>query len=108
DDAAVVLSVIAHAGAPDDPASARAAFERGRGALQLKNAQLLDAAAATPQQLDQAVPRLGRISPAAKRKLIRACAEVAAHDGHLAPDEVDLIRALAELWSCPVPLTVAV
>ena len=105
-DAGVVLSVIAHAGAPDDPAGARAAFERGRSALQLPRAQLVDADSATPQHLDQAIPRLGRISPAAKRKLIHACAEVAAHDGHLAPDEVDLIRVLAELWACPVPLTI--
>jgi len=101
-----VLSVIAHAGANGDDDEARGAFERGRDVLSMPAAQLVDAAKATPQQLDAAIDGLERVSPFGKRNLIHACAEVAAHDGHLDPDEVDLVRALAELWECPVPLAV--
>ena len=104
-DAALILSVVAHAGAPDAPADAAAAYERGRAVLGLPGAQPSAADDATPQHLDRAIHKLERVAPASKRLLIHACAEVAAHDGRLDPDEVDLIRGLAELWDCPVPLT---
>jgi hypothetical protein len=100
-----VLSVIAHAGADGDGDAARAAFARGCEVLNLPAAALVDADRATPQQLDRAIDGLERVSPFGKRNLIHACAEVAAHDGHLDPDEVDLVRALAELWECPVPIS---
>lgn len=105
-DAALVLSVLAHAGADGDEEAARGAFARGAAALSMPEAELLGPDAAGPQQLDQAIDGLERVSPLGKRNLIQACAEVAAHDGHLDPDEVDLVRALAELWECPVPLAV--
>lgn len=105
-DASLVLSVIAHAGADGDEAQARAAFARGCEVLSMQQAELIAADAATPQQLDTAIDGLERVSPFGKRNLIHACAEVAAQDGHLDPDEVDLVRALAELWECPVPLAI--
>ncbi|MCK5941836.1 MAG: M48 family metalloprotease [Planctomycetes bacterium] len=102
-----VLSVIAHAGSGGDEDEAKSAFARGCEVLSVPDAQLTPADRATPQQLDQAIDALERVSPLGKRNLIQACAEVAAHDGHLDPDEVDLVRALAELWECPVPLAVS-
>ena len=101
-----VLSVIAHAGAEGDDEKAAAAFDRGKAALSLPNVRLSSRQHAKPQQLDEVIDNLGQLSPFGKRNLIGACAEVAAHDGHLDPDEVDLVRALGELWDCPVPLTV--
>ena len=106
DHAALVLSVIAHAGAEGDDEKAAAAFDRGKAALSLPNVRLSSRQHAKPQQLDEVIDNLGQLSPFGKRNLIGACAEVAAHDGHLDPDEVDLVRALGELWDCPVPLTV--
>jgi len=102
---ATVLSAIAHAGAEGDEAKAASAFARGRDALSLDaEIALLPAASSAPQQLDAAINELARVSPFGKRNLIHACAEVAADDGVLDPDEVDLVRALGELWDCPVPL----
>ncbi|MGK0201282.1 MAG: Zn-dependent protease with chaperone function [Planctomycetota bacterium] len=105
-EAAFVLSVIAHADAKGDTDKAATAFARGAEVLSLPNVQLVDAKHAKPQQLDRAIERLGRMSPFAKRNLLTGCAEVAASDGHLSAEEVDLVRALGELWDCPVPLTV--
>lgn len=107
DEAAFVLSVIAYADANGDSETAAAAFARGAQALSLPNAKLADPARAKAGQLDGAIEQLSRMSPFAKRNLIEGCAEVAASDGHLSADEIDLIRALGELWDCPVPLTVA-
>ena len=104
DDAALVLSVIAYAGADGDQDAARDAFARGCEVLAMPTARLIAVEAATPRQLDAAIDDLEKVTPFGKRNLIQACAEVAAHDGHLDPDEVDLVRALAELWECPVPL----
>jgi len=106
DAAELVISVIAHAGAPGAEDDALAAFQRGCAVLKLPSATMRDSAQATPQELSHAIDQLERVSPLGKRNLIHACAEVAAHDGHLDPDEVDLVRALAELWECPVPLTI--
>tara|TARA_R110002072_G_scaffold243682_1_gene402702 strand:- start:14669 stop:16594 length:1926 start_codon:yes stop_codon:yes gene_type:complete len=106
-EAAFVLSVIAHADAKDDAEKAATAFARGAQALALVGVKLSDPMQAKPRQLDRAIEQLGRMSPFAKRNLIAGCAAVAASDGHLSADEVDLIRALGELWDCPVPLTVA-
>ncbi|MFK7741290.1 MAG: M48 family metallopeptidase [Planctomycetota bacterium] len=102
--ARTVLSVIAHAGAPNDPDEAAAAFARGQQALQLPADSIVPASQATARELEPAVAGLAKVSPFGKRNLITACAQVAAHDGRLDPDEVDLVRALAELWDCPVPL----
>ena len=104
--AALVLSVIAHAGSDGDDEKAAAAFARGKDALSLPNVRMSSRQQARPQHLDGAIGELARMSPFGKRNLITACAEVAAHDGHLDPDEVDLVRALGELWDCPVPLAV--
>ncbi len=106
DHAALVLSVIAHAGGGGDDEKAEAAFARGKTALSLSNVKMSSQQQAKPQHLDDAIARLARMSPFGKRNLITACAEVAAHDGYLDPDEIDLVRALSELWDCPVPLAV--
>lgn len=102
--AATVLSVIAHAGAPDDVERARAAFARGAGVLGIGDVLMLPPERATAQHLEEPIGALRRVSPLGKRNLVTACAQVAADDGYLDPDEVDLVRALAELWDCPVPL----
>ena len=101
--AALVLSVIARADANGDESKAAAAFARGKAALSLP-ADVQLQPDASPKALDAAIEALAAVSPLGKRNLVTACAEVAAEDGVLAADEVDLIRALGELWDCPVPL----
>ncbi|MBL9078167.1 MAG: M48 family metallopeptidase [Planctomycetes bacterium] len=103
----VVLSQLAHVGADGDAARAAAAFARGQRHL----------GAATPPELlpppadltafAAAVDELTRVSPLGKRNLLAACAEAAAADGALHRDELHLLRALAAVWGCPLPLAVA-
>lgn len=102
----LVLSTLAHAGAADADAAQRA-FARGAAELALPQPpSLLPAAASTPLALERAVIELAQVSPLGKRNLLAACAGAAGADGTLAPDEADLLRALAETWDCPMPLPV--
>lgn len=104
-DAAVVLTVLARIGARGDETRAAAAFARGATTLGLGAALAMQPPAASGSAgLEAAVDALGRVSPLGKRNLLQACGEAAAADGVLDADETDLLRALALLWDCPVPL----
>lgn len=102
--AATVLSALAHAGAAGDPQRAAASFARGLDAAQLPaTIALLPAGQCRAAALDRAVEALENVSPADQRRLLAACAEAAGADGSLDAAEVDLLRALAALWDCPIP-----
>ncbi len=108
DAAAVVLSLLARAGAAGDDLVAADAFTRGAAALgPTMRMQLRPAAACTTAALDAAVDALADVSPLGKRNLLAACAMAAAADAALSSDETDLLRALAAIWDLPVPLAVA-
>jgi len=100
----VVLSVLARAGAEDDEALAAQAFTRGQRLLQVPPAELLPREQGSIAALDAAVDKLAAVSPLGKRNFVAACAEAAGADGLLSQDEADLLRALAGLLDCPVPL----
>ncbi|MFO1031112.1 MAG: M48 family metallopeptidase [Planctomycetota bacterium] len=103
----LVLSVLARAGAPDDDTAADLAFQRGAAELALRQPmRLLPRAESTPKALDLALAELALVSPLGKRNLLTACATTASADGVLADDEVDLLRAIAETWDCPMPLPI--
>ena len=102
----MVLSTLAWAGAGDDEEAATNAFEHGR--LALGNSipgELLPRQQCSMAALEPSLDALESVSPQGKRNLLAACAEAASADGEIAAEEADLLRALAELWECPVPLT---
>ncbi len=102
---AIVLSMLARAGARGDDARAAVAFARGTAALGVPaDLALAGAECCDARRLEAAVEQLATLSPLGKRNLLAGCAEAAAADGVLDPDEADLLRALATLWDCPVPL----
>ena len=95
-----VLSWMAHAGASEP----EAAFARSRAALPgIPPLTLQPKGIASPALAEEAVARLGRLSPQGKRLLLRALAEVAAHDGSIGAEEGELLRALCACWECPMP-----
>lgn len=104
-DAAVVVSALAWAGKDGDLESARQAFDKGWAALESgSSGELLAASACGIAALEPSLDALATVSSLGRRNLLAACAEAAGADGVIAPDELDLLRALAELWECPVPL----
>ena len=105
DETTVVLSALARVGARGDEAAATLAFTRGVQALGLpSNAALLPADRCRLTDLEPALDALAAVSPLGKRNLLAACAAAASADGHLATEEVELLRALGETWDCPIPL----
>ncbi|MBL8724832.1 MAG: hypothetical protein JNK49_12350, partial [Planctomycetes bacterium] len=102
----LLVGFLAHAGNPDDTAAAAAfaAAQRHLGAPALGTPP--ERGATAPAALAAAVTDLGTVSPLGKRNLLAACAVAAGHDGQIAAAEVDLLRALADCFDCPVPLLV--
>jgi Zn-dependent protease with chaperone function len=100
----LVVGVLAHAGAANDTAAAAAfaAAQRHLGAPALGTLPTRGTTAA--EALEAAVADLATVSPLGKRNLLAACAVAAGHDGQIEPAEVELLRALADCFDCPVPL----
>ncbi|MCR9248163.1 MAG: M48 family metalloprotease [bacterium] len=105
DEVATVLSVLAHTGAEGDETAATEAFAQGVRELGVGNSLTLRPMAGCPiTALEASLDGLASISPLGKRNLLAACAAAAAADGVISAAEADLLRALAEIWNCPIPL----
>ncbi|MFN6145447.1 MAG: M48 family metalloprotease [Planctomycetota bacterium] len=108
DAVATVLSLVARTANFDDDQRAAAAFRRGGEALDgLPGLRLRPAAECTLDALGVAVDALAEVTPLAQRNRLAACAAAAASDGAVQPAEAELLRALAAIWDCPLPLAVA-
>jgi len=65
--------------------------------------KLLDYKEITPKKMTAAFQRLSKLSPILKRSVIESSADIAMHDGQLKYAEAELLRAIADLLSCPLP-----
>jgi Zn-dependent protease with chaperone function len=112
---ALVLSLLAHAGAGareagaavDAQARALAAFSKGRDALGMPALELVDRQALQLSQVSQAFACLARLLPAEKERLIAGFAAVAEADGEIKLLEHELLRAAGCALDCPMPPAVA-
>ena len=52
--------------------------------------------------MDEAMARLGKLSPMAKRALLEACARTIDHDQKTTDIEIQILRGLAASISCPL------
>jgi len=58
-------------------------------------------------ELDAALDKLALTYGPVKKRLLTALAAVVASDGHINPDEAELVRALASALDCPMPVMAA-
>ena len=58
---------------------------------------------ATLDQLDTALDKLALAHGPVKKRLLSALIATVSSDGHIAPDEAELVRALASTLDCPMP-----
>ncbi|MCE9662648.1 M48 family metallopeptidase [Halomonas sp. M5N1S17] len=99
-----LLSSLARAGEVEE-AEARDAFQSALQALPIAPAFM--SRLASPEELDQAVESLLQLTDDDKVLLLDAMARCVFHDGHIAPGEAEMLRAVAWSLGCPLPATAA-
>ena len=101
---ALVLSLLAHAGAAaGDAAAAQSAFDRGRESLAMPALVLADKDSLQLSQVSQALERLSILAPLEKAGLLEGFASAVVADGNVRLTEHELLRAVACALDCPMP-----
>jgi Zn-dependent protease with chaperone function len=111
-DAGLVLAFLAWHGAgadTRDEAAARAAFaaagQTGPAGRRFSVAwEQVSGAALEFAGVDAALDRLAAAPAGTKRRVLDAAARVVLADGKVLPCELDLVRAIADSFDCPVPM----
>jgi len=101
-----VLAVLARHG-QEGSGDAKAAFAAGLEALGFRTDTTMPETDDWVSILDAAIPKLDRLKPGEKEKLVRAMVEVVLHDGRLAATEMELLRVTCDLIHVPLPLLTA-
>ncbi|MBB2496769.1 M48 family metallopeptidase [Aquipseudomonas ullengensis] len=102
DEAAVLLSALAHAGHVESQQAAEA-FAAATAELPFDQLTLRSPAQADLKTLSAALDRLNQLQPLQKPRLLKAMARCITHDGSIHPAEAELLRAVAETLDCPMP-----
>lgn len=101
-EAALILSVLAHAGAQSQR-DASLAFGASVQVLEVGELPFLDKEKITIVDLDLALEKLDRLRPVGKAQLLRACIASIWHDQQATIAEQELLRAFSSVLDCPVP-----
>ena len=97
----VILGALAHYG--QDGGDPKPAFEAGFRSLQRNGTPSLPPVEECGLKgMDEAMARLAKLSPMAKRTLLEACARTIDHDGKTTDVEIQVLRGLAASISCPL------
>ncbi|MDZ7839331.1 MAG: M48 family metallopeptidase [Gammaproteobacteria bacterium] len=97
-----LLSLLAHACVKDEQARPRA-FEAARLELDMPDLELAPKERIDLDALDTAVDELALLKPLIKPRLLKACLACITHDEAYSPEEMELMRALADTLDCPMP-----
>jgi hypothetical protein len=98
-----LLSIVAHHGAPSDPAAREAAYKAGTGSLAGAAAPAFALPPNWAVALDAAFTELADLAPGAKRSVVAAVTATVAQDGRLRLAEAELLRAICGVLRCPLP-----
>lgn len=102
EETAALLSALAYAG-HDDETVARQAFAHSTALLSFDPMPWPDATARTLSNLDTVLNRLDQLWPLQKPMLLKAMAKCIEYDGQVTVTEAELMRAVADTLSCPIP-----
>lgn len=95
------LGALAHFGGNQN--DAKDAYTRGVSMLEPKSSKdLLPLDSCGIDELDNALPRLQKLSASAKRDFLSACIAIAQHDQKISEVEFLILRGLASAISCPI------
>ncbi len=102
DQCALLLSILAYAGAQSFEDAAQA-FACALEPLGFVNLDILPKANCKLPQLESALAQLNEIKPLQKPKLLKAMSQCVTHDNKISIVEAELFRAIADALDCPVP-----
>ena len=102
-DVMIVLSAVAHTSSWDPRVIANA-YTRGASAMGLKEQTMTLWQRDNFSELNKAIDALDQLRPKLKAKIIHGLAEVVAYDGHIEPNELELLRAISAAIHCPMPM----
>jgi Zn-dependent protease with chaperone function len=100
DACSVVIAILSHVGGHSRQAAERA-FQQAMETLGLAEVEVQDGVGLT--ELAGALAKLAEVTPALKRQILTACAEVINADQEILVSEAELFRAIADTLDCPVP-----
>jgi Zn-dependent protease with chaperone function len=109
DEASVLVSTLAFLGVAGRE-EGEASFSAGAAEIEPHiggKLELKDGSACGLDRIDAALERFGSASPPVKKLLLVACGRAVMHDGVVASDEAELLRAIADTIDCPIPPFVA-
>ncbi|HEX5010116.1 MAG TPA: hypothetical protein VFY71_06925, partial [Planctomycetota bacterium] len=98
----ILLSAVAWA-AGDEVAAEQSFASAARELGEIAKLSLAPEPRCSPAALSLAIAALGGSSPAARRRLLNACAAGISADAEVTPEEAELLRALAISLHCPLP-----
>jgi Zn-dependent protease with chaperone function len=106
-DAAVLLSLVAHLAAKNNRESPATAFARGGPQADLATVELIDVPLLAFERVRTALDAANQLAPLAKPMLIKALLATAIDGGELPLDTADLLRAICAAIDAPVPAAVS-
>jgi hypothetical protein len=94
--------VLASFGATDER-QARMAYEAGMQSLLPMNRPAYQAIEEWPRRMSEALSRLEKLHPYAKKAVVEALVKTIAHDAQLTVSEAELLRTVCATLHCPLP-----
>lgn len=98
----LLLSLIVHAGAPDE-AARQHAFAQGTARIRELGLTLLPANNRLLSALSPALGKLSQLLPQLRGEVVEACAAAVMADGHVSDDQATLLAAVCGALACPMP-----
>jgi Zn-dependent protease with chaperone function len=99
----ILLSTLAWTG-HQEKGAAQEAFTQGLAILEVRGAHsVIEKEKCTFQSLDAGLEKLGRATPALKKKLLTACVACISHDQWITLEEFEILRAVADGMHLPIP-----
>jgi Zn-dependent protease with chaperone function len=102
-EAAMLISLVAHAEHQGDADAAERAFKAGITAAGATALQFVPREALNLGDLDKAVDKLGQLKPLLKPRIIKACAAAIMYDGQATTRGHELLRTIASCLDSPMP-----
>ncbi len=98
----VLVSMLIYACVGDE-AEKKSALAAAAKELEAEGLLLIAREQITIETLNTAVEQLAQLKPLLKPRLLKACLAVITQDQEYSPDEMELMRAIADVLGCPLP-----